>query len=199
METTQTLEKVLADIEAEGFGDDPRVKKLVERGFRAGLTRNIEQADPLAGYSNLTSAISAGEPIDYERLDGLKVQCVNPGIGTNSGKLERDPEWEANKLYSWLNSRMDHVYTIALTQAWEGKDGWALWVEGEIPLIRKTANQLAEGTYFMGQRGRTIGEMMYVGRWGDIYCAPSMTNTKTLASEWTVLEEYGPFQKPESK
>lgn len=61
---------------------------------------------------------------------------MNLDIGTVTGQLKRAPEWEADKLYGWRDNRLDHVYTIALNQAWEGKDGWTLWIEGEIPLVR---------------------------------------------------------------
>lgn len=98
-------------------------------GYEVG---KAEQSDPLAGYSNLTSAISAGEPIDYERLDGLKVQCVNSDIDTLRGKLVRDDVWPADSAPGWV------VHGMGITDiiAWYGEDGWTLWIEGEIPLVQ---------------------------------------------------------------
>ena len=100
---------------------------------------------------------------------------------------------------------MDNTYVRSLIDAWRGDDGWTLWVEGEVPLARKTADQLEVGTYFLGELGGRSIDFMYVGRPIDadkektIYYAPDMLKAITPASEWVVLEEYGPFQKPEDK
>lgn len=200
IESMSSLESVLTDVEQLEGEDLPFVKRLIERTVRAV---RAEQADPLAGYSNLTAAIKAGEPIDWERLDGLKTQCVHPDRGTVSGKLERDPEWKANKLSGWWNGRMDHVYTIALNQAWEGKDGWTLWVDGEIPLRRKTADQLKVGTYFLGEAPVGETDLVYVGGCSEaskvIFYAPAMLKSGTPAYGWVVLKERGTFQGPEGK
>lgn len=176
------------------------VKVLIRQALQAGLACNVP-ADPLEGYSNLTAAIKAGEPIDWEQLNGRKVQCVRPDMGAVSGKMERDPEWKANKLYGWWNPMMDHVYTIALSQAWEGKDRWTLWIEGEIPLRRKTADQLEVGTYFYGEAPSGEPDLLYVGGSGEeskaICYAPGMLKSATPPTGWVVIEEYGTFQKPE--
>ena len=82
IQSMSSLESVLTDVEQLEGEDLPFVKCLIERAFRAG---KAEEADPLAGYSNLTAAISAGEPIDWAKLDGKKVQCDNPDVGTNRG------------------------------------------------------------------------------------------------------------------
>lgn len=202
-ETIDQIHQKLAAMDLTPF-EIRDLKPLVEQAFRAGLAHNLA-TDPLAGYSNLTAAISAGEPIDWEQLNGRKVQCVRPDMGTVSGKLERDPKWKANKLYGWWNPMMDHVYTIALSQAWEGKDRWTLWIEGEIPLVRKTADELEVGTYFLGKAWDDSPYLAYVGRplkyapAKTIYYAPEMLKAIAPPSEWEVLEEYGPFQKPEGK
>ena len=165
----------------------------------AYLVGKAETADPLAGYSNLTSAIKANEPIDWERLDGLKVQCVNPDVGTNRGKLERDDMLPADFASGWVVHGMGITYITA----WHGDDGWELWVEGEIPLRRKTADQLKRGTYFLGEA--PVGEpyLVYVGGRSEaskvIYYVPEMLKSAIPAADWVVLEEHGTFQKPEGK
>lgn len=171
-------------------------------GYRAG---GAEHIDPLAGYANLTAAIAAGDPIDWERLDGLRVQCVNPDVGTNGGVLKRELGFSAQSPFGWWNTGMDISYTCALVRAWEGKGGWTLWIEGEIPLVRKTADQLEVGTYFLSKTPDFSGRdasMVYVGEneYDDlktIYYAPSMLKSTIPASEWVVIEELGTFQKPE--
>lgn len=171
-----------------------------EVGYEAG---KAEQADPLAGYSNLTAAIKAKEPIDWEKLDGLKVQCVNPDIGTLRGTLKRDPSCLIQRASGWWHQGVDDAYVHSLTSAWEGEDGWTLWVEGEVPLRRKTADQLPSGTCF---RGRTSIEGGSVELGGVVVQGVDGFKTATfaglfedrLAREVEVIEEYGigTFEKP---
>lgn len=178
----------------------------IEEALRVSLVRK-PAPDPLEGFSNLTEAIKAGEPIDWEKLDGLKVQCVNPDVGTIRGTLERDPEFKANKLSGWWNGRMDHVYTIALSQAWLGRDGWTLWVDGEIPLRRKTADELPLGMCFLGTHPEVVGG---VELRGVVVIGPSEVDKSVIysnalsrraAAEVEVVEEYGigTFLKSEGK
>ena len=170
-------------------------------GYEAG---KAEQPDHLAGYSNLTVAIKDNEPIDWERLDGLNAKCINPGVGIVSGKLKRRESAESDSPNGWWKSGMDYIWVNALTLAWNDEDGWTLWVEGEIPLIRKTADQLEVGTYFRGELPGYMEGEAYVG--GEefgigkrVHRSPSMIESTVPASEWVVIEEYGPFQKPEDK
>lgn len=179
-------------------GDEWGRRHAYKVGYEAG---KAEQADPLDGYSNLTAAISAGEPIDYEKLDGLKVKCVNPEMGTLGGKLVRDDMLPADFASGWVVHGMGITYITA----WHGDGGWTLWVEGEIPLHRKTADQLEVGTYFWGKARGDSPCLAYVGRplkyapAKTVYYAPEMLKTIIPPSQWVVLEEYGPFQKPEGE
>ena len=172
---------------------------LVERAYDMGKA----DAKSLDGYSNLTEAISAGEPIDWERLDGLKVQCVNPDVGTNGGVLKRELGLSAQSPFGWWNTGADISYTTALVRAWDGRDGWTLWVEGEVPLRRKTADQLKRGTYFLGEALVGGPDLVYVGGRSEaskvIYYAPEMLKSVIPAADWVVLEEHGTFQKPEGE
>lgn len=177
----------------EGWGR----RHAYQVGYEAG---KAEQLDPLAGYSSLTAAISAGEPIDYEKLDGLKVQCVNPDIGTHRGKLVRDDVWPADSASGWV------VYGMGITDitAWHGDNGWTLWVEGEVPLIRKTADQLEPGTEFYGVLKtsepdgvapelllRTQGHVLHL----DDYTFSQMSPRHFEVV--TVVGMYGTFRNPE--
>lgn len=175
-----------------------------EVGYAKGLA---EQTDTLAGYSNITAAIKAEQPIDWERLDGLVAKCVHPTLGTLLYPLEVDGNgrkviWN-NKGNFWFTTNGGKVWAEALRYAWYGQNGWTLWLEGEIPLRRKTAEQLEVGTYFLGKAHNDSSCLAYVGRpltsdtVKTIYYAPEMLKAITPATEWEVLEEYGPFQKPE--
>lgn len=176
---------------------------VAERSYRLGY--EAAKADPLAGYSNLTEAIKAGEPIDWEKLDGLKVQCVNPELrGELHGALGRNEVFPANGAGGWGHQGMDSVYTNALFNAWHSCDGWTLWVEGEVPLRRKTADQLPVTTFFKGRRVGIsgAGSFMCVGESENgkfILSAIDFLPSSRPAEEWEVLEDYGTFQKPEGK
>lgn len=202
IESISSLESVLIDVEQLEGEDLSFVKRLIERTVRAV---RAEQADPLAGYSNLTTAISARELIDWGRLDGLKIRCVNPDVATLPGRLERNKLRPADKPAGWWREGANNLYVTAFIYSWTGSYGWTLWVEGEVPLRRKTADQLKVGTYFLGQAWGDSPCLAYVGRplkinaVKTIYYAPDMLKTITPASEWVVLEEYGTFQKPEGK
>lgn len=196
IKSISSLESVLTDVEQLEGEDLPFVKSLIERTARA--VRD-EQADPLAGYSNLTAAISAGEPIDWEKLDGLRTKCVNKTVGTVVGMMDRNVCSSIDEAHGWWSSLMNDIYISAFYAAWSGKNGWTLWIEGDIPLIRKTADQLKVGTYFRGESGQRL----YVGEEIDsskiIRHVPKMEKSLFDPSEWVVLEEYGPFPFPDTQ
>lgn len=176
------------------------------KGMTRGMISQLSKPDPLEGHSNLTEAIQTGKPIDWDKMKGVKVKCVNPSIGTLRGELKRNTAWSENSVAGWYRrDDVDHSYAHALVSAWNDEDGWTLWIDGEIPLRLKTADQLPDYTYFLGKSGDGKTYLLYTGcplRSGtirNIYYAPEMMRSFTPASEWEVLEEYGTFQKPEGK
>lgn len=206
IESMSSLESVLTDVEQLEGEDLPFVKRLIERTVRAV---RAEQPDPLAGYSNLTAAISAGEPIDYEKLEGRFAKCVHPELPTPLpiGILQVHNESELRTPTGWREP-IDSFGTVrryVLMHSWWGDYDWVLWVEGDIPLVRKTADQLELGTYFWGKTRDSYPCQVYVGcAQGNsavktVHHAPTMFKSTTPATEWEVLEEYGPFRKPEEK
>lgn len=175
------------------------------KGMTRGMISQLSQPDPLAGYSNLTAAISAGEPIDWERLDGKRVQCVNPEVrGEMHGTLKQNGSLEPYLPGAWWDGFSNAAYINALYDGWYGNDGWTLYVEGEIPLHRKTADQLEVGHFFTGVLSGTTSEslMCVVGEPGNgkhVRYATDFMPSHHPASKWEVIEEHGPFQKPEGK
>ena len=204
-ETMKDLEEVYRKASAMNLSpaEHAEVNKLIVSTFQAGADWALFVV-PLEGYSNLTSAIKADDPIDWEKLDGLKVKCVKSDVHTLQGELKRFSHYYPFTTNAWWDDDEDPVYVSAFKKAWNGEDGWTLWIEGEIPLRRKTADQLEIGTYFRGEiTGYMEGEA-YVG--GEefgigkrVHRAPSMIESTVPASEWTVLEEYGTSPKPEDK
>lgn len=164
-----------------------------------------EQSNPLPGYSNLTEAISAGEPIDWERLDGKNVQVVNPDVGSLEGEFKRDPRFSADLPAGWWHTDMDRVYVDACVKGWGGNGGWVLWIEGEIPMRRKTADQLPLGMCFEGKYHGSRIELAQViaNRYGNrLVTDHAVKNIGGYAEEEVeVIKEYGigTFQEPEGK
>ena len=199
-ETIKDLEEVYRKASAMNLSpaEHAEVNKLIVSTFQAGADWALFVV-PLEGYSNLTAAISTGEPIDWEKLNGLNVKCVNSGIATVAGVLVRKRESSEDLYTGWCSVGMDDVYLTALSRAWNGFDGWTLWLEGEIPLRRKTADQLEVGTYFRGESGQKL----YVGEEIDsskiVRHVPKMEESLFGPSEWVVLEEYGPFPFPDTQ
>lgn len=187
------------------WGEGINLRRSYDLGHEAGYAKCLaDRSYPLAGYSNLTAAISAGDPIDWEKLDGLKVKCVNPDMGELHGALKRDPACIPDVCGAWWDMSMDDAYTNALVDAWYGKSGWTLYVEGEIPMRRKTADQLEVGHFFTGKVPGANGENLMcvfvgLGNGKHVRYASDFMLSQYPASEWEVLEEYGTFQKPEDK
>lgn len=155
------------------------------------------------GYSNLTAAIKDEQCIDWEQLDGLTVWCAKSTVGALRGTLKRHALCLAlaHTPHGWYDESMDKIYTSALIDAWHGENNWVLWLESEIPLRRKTADQLKVGTYFREVEG---GALMYVGAGHQrglkaVYRSPEMFVSPVPAEKWEVIEEYGTFQKPEGE
>ena len=210
-------EEIYKDIDGKELTDRERFwgeginrRRSYDLGHEAGYAKCLaDQADPLAGYSNLTAAIKAEQPIDYEKLEGRFAKCVHPELPTPFpiGNLQVYHKSELRTPTGWREAidSLGSVRRHVLMHSWWGDYDWVLWVEGDIPLRRKTADQLEVGTYFLGELGGRSIDFMYVGRPIDtdkektIYYAPDMLKAITPASEWVVLEEYGPFQKPEGE
>ena len=205
-ETIKDLEEVYRKASAMNLSpaEHAEVNKLIVSTFQAGVDWALFVV-PLEGYSNLTEAIKAGEPIDWEKLNGLNVKCVNSGIATVAGVLVRKRESSEDLYTGWCSVGMDDVYLTALSRAWNGFDGWTLWLEGATPLRRKTADQLELYTYFLGQVKGDSPYLAYVGSplatdtKSTIFYAPEMLKSINPAADWVVLDEYGPFQKPVDK
>ena len=199
----ENIEQILQKLVAVNLPplESDKVQHLIQHAFEAG---KAEKTDSLAGYSNLTAAIQAGEPIDWERLDGLKVQCVKPELGALRGKLDRDICSPIDDAHGWWDSGMDGIYIEAFDSAWCGRYGWTLWVEGDIPLIRKTADQLEVAHFFTGVLSGTTSESLMCVASGpgigkNIRYASDLRPSYHPASKWEVIEEHGTFQKPEGK
>lgn len=124
----------------------------LERAYEIGLYHGKEQTDQLAGFSNLTQAIQDGTRIDWERLDGLKAKCVHPELDTLTYKMERDKSRDLESHEGWwCPYSFQRAWVEAFTCGWRGDKGWSLWIECEIPVKKRTAEELEPGICFHGE------------------------------------------------
>lgn len=180
-------------------------------GYQHGrFKERLEASNPLAGWSNLTKAIQAGERIDWEKLDGLEAKCVHPEQGTLTHKLERDGRFPPAKYSAWYKTDCPSIWLEALIKSWPGLGGWSLYIKGDIPLRKQTADQLAPGTCFRALYQMRAGTYTYtytraqviqIGDKTQVACFSGSTPPVIIwrdPADIEVLEVYGvgTFQTP---
>lgn len=154
-----------------------------------------------AKWSNLTEAIQAGAPIDWVEFgernwkarirfaDGRKIK----------GFLLRIPDREHSTPHGWdfLYARDGSYQGYSfLSDSWEGRFGWSLWVKGGIPLLAEsgsepvTADALPLGTCFLDMEGVQCF-LLEDGVGSKVVCSPLSTRTFRFAHEVEVRESYG--------
>lgn len=186
----------------DGFGGIAR-RYAYNLGYADGWVDRGKSVMPVpAGWSNLTAAIKAGERIDWDALDGLEAKCVHPELGTLTYLLERDSICSSTIPSGWYMNKSANVWKQAVSDSWYGLQGWSLWVKGDLPLRKLTADQLEPGTCFRGHHythSHDDGEYMTVvvtdkGK----FVSYLVTADLTPAIEVEVLEVYGvgTFQTP---
>lgn len=128
----------------------------IEYAYDLGKAHGKEPSDPLDWFSNLTQAIQDGVRIDWERLDGIVVKCVHERHGIVSTRLELQEDSsgllvhaDLSEPYAWREEGEPLAYLI--DESWIGSFDWSLWVEGEIPVKKRTADELEPGTCFKGR------------------------------------------------
>lgn len=178
-------------------------RRAYDLGYKDGQAVHCD----LTGWNSLTFAIQEGQPIDWDKLNGMTVRCLNPDYGTLTHKLERDTAYDIDEPNGWWRHRgkgLSFGWGTILGDSWIGKDGWSLYVKGDIPLKKKTADQLMPGTCFKGRhpevfQGDTFQCVVVVppnyGPFQVIFAGVSLTHP---ASEVEVLEVYsvGSFNHP---
>lgn len=144
-----------------------RIKDSAERiydlGFEQGrLEGRREKLEPDTGWTRLTTTNPDWGRIDWAALYGrptilthsasfsvISTEIISKGphtVGYDDGTREI-PAHQALLLKA--PPKMVHSALHGATQsALEGKDGWALYVCGDLPLRKLTADELAPGTCF---------------------------------------------------
>lgn len=173
----------------------------VERAYSTGYLDGMKTrktTDPLDGFSNLTQAIQDGVRIDWEQLDGRKAKCVHPEIGTLTHYMVRDTAYPISASAGWIYSISEgrewvDAWGYVLQVAWDGENGWSLWVEGEIPVKNPTPDELEPGTAFRGEylNGVCYDYIIYLDREGRKRAICLSTGVREDPSDIEVIEVYG--------
>lgn len=196
----------------DGFGGWAR-RYAYDLGFKNGqLKAGLENQAPLEGWSNLTEAIKGRERIDWDALDGLEAKCVHPEIGTLTHKLERNGIFHPDIYNGWVKGGRSLVWSEAFYRSWWGSFGWSLYIKGDVPLRKPTADQLEPGTCFRGRYEKNGETHNYA--WAQllkpsgqkprvIFFSLTLTTLfgSALPEDVEVVEVYGPgtFQTPKEQ
>lgn len=135
--------------------DDQAQRLLVEHGYNIGARDGMaERPYLLDAFSNLTEAIKSGARIDFAKLDGRVAKCVHEDMGTLTKRLARSKCWKENLPGGWYEidkTGSSEGWGPVFGLAWFGDKGWSLWIEGDIPVKTRTADELEPGTCFYGK------------------------------------------------
>lgn len=163
--------------------------KMVELAYDLG--KKHAQGDAGDWY-NLSASISAGEPIDWEKLDGRRVKFTN-GKTSIEDILERDEEncsdspggWNCTSFTSFMHS-------------WRGDLSWTLYLDGEIPMKKQTAEQLPFGTHFRGvfEKNSSVYEFVKVA---NDHIQSLQTGRALPSGDVEVVEVLGMYGEKESE
>lgn len=197
-------EEIYKDAETGGEHFIPRFRETFEKAYDLGYEHGQKtQEDPLASWSNLAEAIKDKARIDWDALDGLPAKCVHPELGTLTYKMERDDNSPSDSYVGWYKEDCPYTWGDAFYESWYGRHGWSLWVKGDLPLRKLTADQLAPGTGFCGahpESGEKLKGMVVVpspgARKAVIFTRPV---PYVAATDVEVIEAYGvgTYYKPE--
>lgn len=144
----------------------------------------------LNGYTELNFYRKLHSNIDYKELDG-KIIIISDlagaevhGLSLWMADVDGDPTlsttWETN----------DPYFTQLLHKAWRGEGGLGLFIKGEIPVKKKMASALVEGTCILGKHGDYEGYMMVALTGRGKVAVPVRFGGILDAEDVEVIEEY---------
>lgn len=121
-------------------------KEWAERVYNLGRENSTTEPE----WHSLTKAIQDGKKIDWERLDGVRAKCVHESDFEVTHKLERNLKYHLDHPLGWYSSGSGIIWATSLLRGWKEHPGWELFIEGEVPLKTKTAEDLSNGMCFRG-------------------------------------------------
>lgn len=130
-------------------------KTVYHMGYVDGLAEGRRQGvclrhegDPISGLFSLTEALKKGVSINMHELDGRMATCLHPEFGVLQNRLDFYSLFLDDDEGNWYLRTINDTWTHALNLALTGDNGWALWIEGPMPIVKKTADELPVGTCF---------------------------------------------------
>lgn len=179
------------------YGEHTHAGVMARRAYNLGRKHAIREVATETGWHDLTKAIADGEPIDWEQLDGVKARCVHAELGTLTYKLERDSNEPEDSPWGWFNADAPDVWGSTLVRAWKKWDGleggWTLYIDGEMPMKKKTADELPLVMCFSGKHRSHSDPTVWIvldNEMGKVCIAPFVDGAID-ASEVEVIEEHG--------
>lgn len=180
------------------------MNESVERAYSIGFDDGVKSvSEPTDTFSNLTKAIHDGEQIDYIRLDGKIARIVHITHGHLSTRLDLQVDSSGIPIhsnleepYAWRND--NESLACLFDDAWLGKLGWYILIDGEIPVKKRTADELEPSTCFRGRVGTAEPELFIrydypdFAPTGNARVIPLSGGGSRKASQVEVIEEYGP-------
>ena len=159
------------------------------------LDHNPYPKDENAGWT----LFELSDYIDYDALDGREARLVHESGAEMTFTLRRDLFTRPANTYSAWDTPM-HT-GAAFINAWRGDSVWKMYIKGDLPTKRVTADTLEPGTGFAGiaPSGTIYDELV---RMTDIMGEPIVISRGRYeifdADEMEVTEVYGvgTFQKP---
>lgn len=116
----------------------------------------------LNGYTELNSYRKLHNDIDYKKLEG-KMVIISAPMGPEVYGLtiwRNDTYGDPTLSTSWETN--DPYFTQLLHKAWRGEGGLGLFIKGDMPVKKKMASDLVEGTCILGQCGERRAYMIVV-------------------------------------
>ena len=160
------------------------------------LENNPYPKDENAGWT----LFKPSDGLDYEALDGREAKLVHRDGVEVTLTMRRDtssvqpasapPAWDASD-----------CLVAAFFAAWRGQSGWKLYIKGDLPTKRVTADTLEFSTCFAGvlPSGKSESKLICImGHDGNSLTYSIAGNASFSSSEVKVTEVYGigTFQKP---
>lgn len=173
-----------------GTSDYTAILWIINEAIALGESK--ASAKDTTDWHNMTAAIKSGEPIDWEALDGWWAKCEHEDMGALVRTMKRSRNGRSESYVGWLD-KYDAWYE-AFVDAWQGVNGWTLYIDGPVPMKRKTADKLKPGTFFMGlHRGREVKFVVFETTAGGLLARPLYGSNvhSYLAESVEVIEEYG--------
>lgn len=135
--------------------DEPEwnyIIEVIENAYGVGVRGNPLPCVPMHGFSSLSRAYHEGLAIDWSKLDGRVARVVRKSSRWYlEYRLHRNPAYPQHKIFGWISNSDSAVGNI-LNNALVCDNGTELFINGEVPIKRETADKLAAGTFFTGYR-----------------------------------------------